>query len=151
VWVICGEQGVRSSYLWVCYTINMTSTNREPRVDAYTHSLPDWQDEICQRVRELVHQAEPEIVETIKRSKLPYFVLNGNVCALLGTRDHVNVFIYDPIAPDPEHIINQGSGNATARAIQIYRGDILNEKAFINLIKAIADNNRKGGWRKIKE
>src|SRR4051812_37997026 len=109
----------------------MTSTNREPQVDIYINSLPDWQQEICRNVRELIHRAEPDIVETIKRSRLPYFVLDGNVCAFLGTKDHVNVFIYDPIAPDPEHIINQGDKNATARAIQIFQGDVLNEKAFI--------------------
>jgi hypothetical protein len=40
---------------------------------------------------------------------------------LLAAKDHVNVFIYDPIAPDPEGIINQGHNNKTARSIQIYR------------------------------
>jgi hypothetical protein len=128
----------------------MSTTHREPRVDSYIHTLPDWQGEICQRVRDLIHQAEPEIVETIKRSKLPYFVLDGNVCALLGTKDHVNVFIYDPIAPDPEKIINQGDKNLTARAIQLFREDKLNEQAFINLIQAVVTNNRNGGWRKVK-
>ena len=127
----------------------MTSIKREPRVDEYIATLPDWQQEICQLVRSLVHQAEPGIVETIKRSRLPYFVLEGNVCALLGTNDHVNVFIYDPIAPDPEHIINQGDKNATARAIQIFRGNKLNEQAFVTLIQAVVANNRNGGWRKI--
>jgi hypothetical protein len=43
--------------------------------------------------------------------------------ALQATKDHVNLFIYDPAVPDPEGIINQGHGNATARAIQIYEGD----------------------------
>jgi len=76
-------------------------------------------------------------------------VLNGNVCALLATKDHVNVFIYDPIAPDPEGIINQGHDNTTARAIQLYENDTVNESAFKTLIKAVADNNRAGGWRKL--
>jgi hypothetical protein len=89
----------------------------DERVDRYIAGLPAWQQEICQRVRELVHAADPAVEETIKRSVQPYFVLDGNICALLATRDHVNVFIYDPIAPDPQGIINQGSDNATARAI----------------------------------
>ena len=64
--------------------------------------LPDWQQEICREVRELVHAADPEVAETIKRTKQPYFVLEGNVCALLAARDHVNVFLYDGgIVPDP--------------------------------------------------
>ena len=125
----------------------MKSTNK--KIDEYINSLPSWQQNVCLQIRKLIHQAEPQIEETIKRTNRPYFVLLGNVCALLGTRDHVNVFIYDPIAPDPEKIINQGIGNATARAIQIYQEDTINEKAFINLIKAVVTNNRSGGWRKL--
>ena len=47
--------------------------------------------------------ADPAIEETINRSVQPYFVLDGNVCALLATKDHVNLFLYDPTVPDPEH------------------------------------------------
>lgn len=118
------------------------------RVDSYINSLPDWQQAICNKVRNLIHEAEPDIVEEIKFTNRPYFTYKGNVCALLATKDHVNVFIYDPIAPDPSHIINQGHANATARSIQIYEGDSLNEKAFVELVKAVVENNRQGGWRK---
>jgi hypothetical protein len=122
-----------------------------PEVDSYISSLPEWQQKVCVNVRSLIHKAEPDIVEEIKFKDRPYFTLKGNVCALLATKDHVNVFIYDPIAPDPAGIINQGQGNATARSIQIYKGDTLNEKAFCDLVKAVADNNRSGGWRKLKK
>jgi hypothetical protein len=79
----------------------------DPRVDDYIESLPAWQATICRRVREVAHAADPEVVETIKRSRQPYFTLDGNICALLAAKDHVNVFIYDPIAPDSAGIINQ--------------------------------------------
>lgn len=127
----------------------MTYPHIEPRIDAFIQVLPNWQRAICTHVRQLIHKAEPEIEETIKRSDRPYFVLQGNVCALQATKDHVNVFIYDPIAPDPEHIINQGQGNATARSIQVYEHTSLNEQAFKHLIQAVASNNRAGGWRKL--
>lgn len=122
----------------------------DKRVGDFVDSLTSWQKDICKRVRELIHQADPEIVETIKRGDRPYFVLKGNVCALQSTKDHINVFIYDPTAPDPEKIINQGEGNLTARSIQIYEGQQLNEPAFKALIKSVADTNRRGGWRKQK-
>src|SRR5579864_9027557 len=92
----------------------------DPRVDDYIDALPDWQQAICRRLRDLIHAADPELVETIKRTVQPYFVLDGNVCALLATKDHVNLFVYDPIAPDPTGLITQGQGNATARSIQFY-------------------------------
>lgn len=129
----------------------MAFIQTDPRIDDYFITLPIWQQEICKKIRELVHLAEPEVIETIKRTNRPYFTLNGKICALLGTKDHVNVFIYDPIAADPDHIINQGSGNVTARAIQIYQGDDINEVAFINLIKSVAKNNKAGGWRKLQK
>jgi len=85
----------------------------DPRVDQYIDALPDWQQAICHQVRELVHAADLEVQETIKRKVQPYFVLQGNICALLATKDHVNVFLYDgAIVPDPEGII---TGATTTR------------------------------------
>ena len=71
---------------------------KDPRVDAYIAELPDWQREICDHVRDLVHAADPAVEETIKRTVQPYFVLDGNICALLAAKDHVNVFLYDGAA-----------------------------------------------------
>ncbi len=120
------------------------------QVDTFLEALPDWQQVLCRRIRQLIHEAEPEIQETIKRTDRPYFLLNGNVCALQSAKDHINIFIYDPIALDPEHIINQGINNKTARSIQVFKDYQLNEKAFKNLIRAVANNNRAGGWRKLQ-
>jgi len=122
----------------------------DPRVDAYIEPLPEWQQAICRRVRDLIHEADSGIEETIKRTVQPYFVLDGNVAALLATKDHVNVFLYDPIAPDPERIVTAGHDNKTGRQIAIYRDSQLNEGAFVALIRAIAANNRAGGWRKLQ-
>lgn len=126
------------------------SSQKDPRIDQYINTLSDWQQAVCRQVRRTVHEADPEVIETIKRTNRPYFTLNGNICALLAAKDHINIFIYDPIALDPEGIINQGKGNVTARAIQVYKGDSLNEPALLNLFKAVITNNRVGGWRKLK-
>ena len=123
----------------------------DPRVDAYIDPLPDWQRAICRQVRDLVHGVDPEVVDTIKRTRQPYFVLDGNICALLAAKDHVNVFLYDGgIVPDPAGIITAGHDNKTARTISIYRDDTLNTSAFVTMIRRIAANNRAGGWRVLK-
>ena len=125
---------------------------REPRVDDYLRGLPDWQREICERVRDLVHAADPEVEETIKRTVQPYFVLQGNVCALAATKDHVNVFLYDGgLVPDPDHIITAGHENKTARQIAIYRDSTFNEAALKRMFEQIIANNRAGGWRKLTQ
>ena len=121
---------------------------RDPRVDEYIASLPDWQARLAERVRAAVHTADDEVEETIKRTRLPYFVLQVNICALLGARDHLNVFVHDPIAPDPKGLINQGHDNATARAIQLHEGDELIDAALVDLFRAVIANNRAGGWRR---
>jgi hypothetical protein len=128
----------------------MSAYQTDPRVDQYISTLPAWQQDIARQVRDLVHTADPDVTETIKRTKQPYFTLDGNICALLGTKKHLNIFIYDPIAPDPEGVINQGQGNLTARAIQVRQGETIKESALLNLLKEVIKNNRAGGWRKLK-
>jgi hypothetical protein len=123
----------------------------DPRVDEYIDALPEWQQAICHRVRELVHAADPEVQETIKRRVQPYFVLEGNICALLATKDHVNVFLYDGgIVPDPEGIITGGHDNKTARTVAVYEGETLNATALRTMFEQIIANNRAGGWRRLK-
>jgi hypothetical protein len=124
---------------------------RDPRVDRYIDGLPAWQQDVCRLVRELVHAADPEVEETIKRTVRPYFVLRGNVCALLATKDHVNVFLYDGgIVPDPEGIITGGHDNATARTVAVYEGETVNATALRAIFEQIIADNRAGGWRRIK-
>ena len=129
----------------------MSLDDPDPRVDRYIDALPDWQQAICHEVRDLVHAADPEVEETIKRSVQPYFVLQGNVCALLATKDHVNVFLYDgAIVPDPEGIITGGHDNKTARTVAVYEGEPLNAPALLRMFQQIIANNRAGGWRRLK-
>ena len=125
---------------------------KDPRVDDYIEPLPEWQRAICREVRDLVHAADPEVVETIKRRVQPYFVLEGNVCALLAAKDHVNVFLYDgAFVPDPEGIITGGHDNKTARTVAIREGEEINEGALGRMFEQIIANNRAGGWRKLKK
>ena len=122
----------------------------DPRVDAYFEPLPEWQRAICQEVRDLVHEADPEVVETIKRTVQPYFVLEGNIAALQATKDHVNVFLYDPLITDPEGIITRGFEGTTGRQIKIYEGEPINRPALLAMFREIIGHNRAGGWRKLQ-
>jgi len=127
------------------------SATKDPQVDAYIAGLPRWQQKICREVRRAVHKADLEIAETIKRTRQPYFVLDGNVCALLATKDHVNVFLYDgAIVPDPYGIITGGHTNKTARTVAIHEGESVPVEALTKMFKQIVANNRAGGWRKLK-
>ena len=123
----------------------------DPRVDEYIDALPEWQQAVCHRVRDLVHAADPKVEETIKRRVQPYFVLDGNVCALVATKDHVNVFLYDgAIVPDPDGIITGGHDNQTARTVAVYEGETVPADALRRMFEQIVANNRAGGWRRLK-
>ena len=123
----------------------------DPRIDAYIDALPEWQRLVCREIREIVHAADDDVTETIKRTDRPYFVLEGNICALLAAKDHVNVFLYDgAIVPDPEGIITAGHDNETARTVAIRKGEPINASALSAMFRQIIANNRAGGWRRLK-
>ena len=124
---------------------------RDPRVDEYIAGLPSWQREICDQLRDLIHAVDPEVVETIKRTVQPYFVLDGNVCALLAAKDHVNLFLYDGgIVDDPQGLITGGHANKTARTIAFRQGATINRNALTAMLEQVVANNRGGGWRRLK-
>jgi len=124
----------------------------DPRVDDYLDRLPDWQRETLTRVRDVLHRADPEMAETIKRTVQPYFVLDGNVAAFLAARDHVNVFVYDGgIVPDPDGLITSGHENKTARTIAFREGDVVAEEALLTFVRRLVADNRAGGWRRLTD
>jgi hypothetical protein len=131
--------------------VNPVAEQADPRVDAYIDGLPEWQGRICREVRDLLHEADPEVEETIKRTVLPYFVLGGNIAALQATKDHVNVFLYDPLVTDPSGIITDGHDGQTGRQIKIFEGGPINRPALLAMFREIIEHNRAGGWRKLQK
>lgn len=125
---------------------------KDPRVDAYIDALPDWQQEVLDELRDLIHAADPDVEETIKRTVQPYFVLQGNICAFLAAKDHVNLFVYDGgIVPDPDDLITAGHDNETARTIGFREGDPIRPEPITAFLRRIIADNRAGGWRQIKK
>jgi len=123
--------------------------DRDPRVDEYLAPLPAWQRAKFQEVRGLLHEADADIQETIKRSVQPYFVLDGNVAAFLAAKDHVTLFLYDPLVDDPAQIITAGQNNATGRQISLREGDGVPREQLVAMFRQIIEHNRAGGWRKL--
>jgi hypothetical protein len=128
-----------------------SDSDSDPRIDAFIDALPEWQRVVCRQIRELVMASDPDVAETIKRTDRPYFVLDGNICALQAAKNHVNVFLYDGgIVPDPSGLITSGHDNKTARTVAIREGEPINAQALTAMFRQIIANNRAGGWRKLK-
>jgi hypothetical protein len=127
-----------------------TSAARDARVDDYLAPLPAWQRGIFIEVRDLLHEADPQMQETIKRSFQPYFVLEGNVAAFLAAKDWATIFLYDPLIDDPDGIITSGQGNSTGRQVSIRQGQRVPRAALLKMFRQIVAHNRAGGWRKLQ-
>lgn len=59
----------------------------------------------------------------------------------------MNVFLYDPLVPDPEGIITSGHENKTGRTVALRQSETINERALLAMFRAIIAHNRAGGWR----
>jgi hypothetical protein len=111
------------------------------RIAAYIEGLPPWQRDLLGRIRQLIHDADPEIVEEWKWDT-PVFSHAGHVCAIGAFKDHVKLnFFKGASLADPDGLFNAGLEAKTSRAIDLTEGDRVDEDALKRLIRtAIARN-----------
>ena len=112
----------------------------------------DWRVGALARIRALMREADPEIVEEAKWPKasspagVPTWSHGGIICTGETYKDKIKLtFAKGATLPDPAHLFNSGLDGGTRRAIDIGEGDTLNEKAFKALVRsAVALNAKKG-------
>ena len=121
-------------------------------IDATIAELEDWRGQTLARVRALIHEAEPDVVETVKWRKpsnpngVPVWELDGIICTGETYRDKVKVtFAQGAALDDPAGVFNASLGGSTRRAIDLREGDELDEDAFRQLVAAAAAHNTAGG------
>jgi hypothetical protein len=109
--------------------------------DARIGELGDWRGEMLSKLRELIKQADPEVVEERKWMKpsnpsgIPVWYHNGMICTGEVYKDHVKMtFAKGASLEDPSHLFNQPG--TVRRAIDIHEGESINEAAFKALIRA---------------
>jgi len=110
--------------------------------------LGDWRGETLARVRELIHQAEPDVVEEIKWRKpsnplgVPVWSREGIICTGESYRDKVKLtFARGASLEDPEGLFNAGLDGKARRVIDLREGDEIDARAFKALISAAARLN----------
>jgi hypothetical protein len=111
------------------------------QIDAYVDGLPGWQRDLVARLRELIHDADPEVVEEWKWDT-PVFSHGGRMCGIGGFKDHVKLnFFKGASLPDADGLFNAGLEAKTSRAIDFAEGDRPDEEAVKRLIAAAVDRN----------
>jgi hypothetical protein len=119
-------------------------------LDARIKELGDWRGKMLARVREIIHEADPEIVEEWKWVKptspgTPVFSHGGIVCTAETYKDHVKMtFAKGAFLKDPSRLFNSSLDGNVRRAIDIHEGDKINEVALKDLMRAAVALNLKG-------
>lgn len=116
-------------------------------IDERIAELGDWRGATLARVRELIHQVEPEIEETWKWRGVPVWERDGIICTGETYKAIVKLTFYRGAElDDPAKLFNSSLDGNVRRAIDIHEGEKLNEKAFKALVQtAIALNVAKKG------
>ena len=120
---------------------NMTASER---IANHINELGDWRGEMLSRLRKLIREASPELVEDWKWNT-SVWSHNGNVVAIGAFQDHVKVNFFKGASLDDSHgLINAGLDAKASRAIDIHKGDRINERAFMDLVRAAVVLNSRG-------
>lgn len=99
--------------------------------------LDDWRGDMLRRVRELIKEADPEIMEEWKWRGTPVWSHGGIVCTGESYKNHVKLtFLKGASLKDPAGLFNASMDGNARRAIDIHQGDKINDRAFKDLIRA---------------
>src|SRR4051812_9575779 len=129
----------------------MTTNEKEAsqRIDERIQELGDWRGETLGRIRSIIREADPEIVEEWKWAKatspgVPVWSHDGGICTGETYKSVVKLTFFKGAAlPDPAGLFNSSLEGTTRRAIDIREGEKLDANAFKALIKAAVELNRK--------
>ncbi len=119
-------------------------------IDARIEELGDWRGETLSRLRALIKQADPEVVEEWKWRKatnpgVPVWSHEGGICTGETYKNVVKLtFFKGASLEDPSGLFNSSLGGSTRRAIDVHEDDEIDEKAFTALIQAAVSLNESG-------
>jgi len=122
-------------------------------VDRRIADLGDWRGEVLGRIRTLIKEADPDVVEERKWAKatnpgVPTWSHDGIICTGEPYKDKVKLtFAKGASLPDPKGLFNSSLDGNTRRAIDLHEGDTIDARAFTALVKAAVALNEGGGTK----
>jgi hypothetical protein len=120
-------------------------------IDDKIKKLGDWRGKTFAKVREVIHEADPEIVEAWKWMGSPVWSHDGMIAVGNAHKDKVKLtFSHGASLSDPDKVFNAGLGGNAWRAIDFFEGDKINERALKNLVRAAVDYNQVKLKRKVR-
>ena len=125
-----------------------TTTEDSQLIDEEIAALGDWRGKLLARLRQLIKQAVPDVVEEVKWRKasnptgVPVWSSDGMICTGETYKDKVKLtFAYGASLDDPKLLFNSSLEGGTRRAIDFREGDAVDEAALTSLVRDAADFN----------
>jgi hypothetical protein len=112
-------------------------------IDEMIEELGDWRGKTLARVRQAIQAADPEIIEEWKWMGSPVWSRDGIIAVGNAHKDKVKLtFAHGATLPDPDKLFNAGLEGKVWRAIDLFEGDKINERAVKNLVRAAVEYNQ---------
>ncbi len=125
--------------------------NPSEHIDKLIADLTDWRGKMLANLRKVIHDADPEIVEEWKWMGSPCWYHDGLVAVANAHKEKVKLTFYRGASlPDPDRLFNAGLEGNRWRAIDLYEGDRVNERALKDIIRAAVAHNRAGPKEKTR-
>ncbi|MFZ5841389.1 MAG: DUF1801 domain-containing protein [Pseudomonadota bacterium] len=126
-------------------------TSASELIDQRIRALADWRGEVLRRVRELIHDAAPDVVEEWKWMGTPVWSQDGIICTGEAYQDKIKLtFLKGASLPDPSGLFNASLDGNARRAIDLHQDEQIDAAAFKALIQAAIAHNRAVGKGKAK-
>jgi hypothetical protein len=117
--------------------------NPSERIDELIAKLPDWRGKTLANIRKSILEADREIIEEWKWMGSPVWSHDGMIAVGNAHKDKVKLtFAHGASLPDPEKLFNAGLGGNAWRAIDLFEGDKINERALKTLVRAAVIYNQ---------
>ena len=117
--------------------------NPSERIDYLIAGLTDWRGKTLARIRKTILEADREIIEEWKWMGSPVWSRDGIIVVGNAHKDKVKLtFSHGANLPDPDKLFNAGLGGNAWRAIDLFEGDKINDRALKNLVRAAIEYNQ---------
>jgi hypothetical protein len=117
--------------------------NPSERIDHLIAGLTDWRGKTLASIRKSILEADREIIEEWKWMGSPVWSRDGIIAVGNAHKDKVKLtFSHGASLPDPDKLFNEGLGGNAWRAIDLFEGDKINERALKDLVRAAIDFNQ---------
>jgi hypothetical protein len=123
-------------------SVAQKSTSSSQLIDARIKELGDWRGELLSRLRALIKETDPGVVEEWKWRGVPVWSHDGIICTGETYKSVVKLtFAKGAALPDPSRLFNASLDGNTRRAIDVHEGETIDEKAFKTLVRAAVKLN----------